>query len=96
MSGRLQDFDASGLSCLEQARTLYNAYFALSTGRRAVRVVYDNYTVEYRPLMQGDVAQLRDLYMRIRNGCAEAQTLPDLSEGTRVRRGPPIWGTIGR
>ena len=85
------------LTCLEQARTLYGAYTTLIMGKQRVRIAYANYNVEYKP---GDAAHLKalvQLYTQIRNSCQEAiDTLPDITPGMSVRRGPPVYGTLSR
>lgn len=93
-------FDATAfhaMSCLDKVKFLHDVYLQLLSGNQRVRVQYHNFTTEYRPQYQNDVAALRDLYMSYWNMCEEARaTLPDLSVGAKVKRGPPSWGTIGR
>jgi hypothetical protein len=84
------------MDCFGQAQAIYNAYTTALMGGQRVRIQYDNHFVEYRPSTPADLSMLRDLYMQIRNGCQQAQCLPDLSPGSRVRRGPAIYGIIGR
>lgn len=86
--------DWSQMSCLDSCRNLYNAILAATTSGRRVRVAYDNYQVEYKP---EDYGQLRELYMTLRAQCPEALAqLPNLQPGARVRRGPPLWGSVRR
>jgi len=86
----------TGLSCLDQATNLYNAYVQMITGRQRIRVQYDGYYVEYAPKNAADIEAIRTLYMNIWNGCPEAQaSLPPLNVSS-VRRGPPVFGQMGR
>lgn len=85
------------MTCIEQCKSLLDAYHLLITGKQRVRIAYANYNVEYKPGQQGDLKALVQLYTTIRNSCQEAiNTLPDLSPGASVRRGPPVFGQMGR
>lgn len=82
-------FDITRLSCLEQARALFNAITEITTGRKKVQVRYGEQWIEYHRTSAGDLDLLRQMYQSIWSGCAEAQqALPDLRPGARARRGP--------
>jgi hypothetical protein len=86
--------DISRLPCLEQARQLYQAYFAVLTGKQRVQVRHGEYWVEYRPSAPGDIKKLEDLYETIRAGCPQAQCeLPSLQRAC-VGRGGPLRGYV--
>lgn len=85
------EVDWSASACVDACRALFNAAIAAQTQGRRVRVRYDNYEVEYKPEEYG---QLATLYETLRSQCPDAQSLPSLQAGRRVRRGMPIWGTV--
>lgn len=87
--------DWSTMSCLDVCKNLMNAVMVAQTQGKRVRVRYDNYEVEYKP---EECGALIALYNTMRAQCDDpaVQALPNLQPGKRVRRGPPIWGTVQR
>lgn len=86
--------DITALSCLEQARYLYNAYLGALTGQTEVQVRHGDYWATYRANSPTDMAKLAEAYQIIRGGCPEAMAqLPPLN-ARFGRRGPPIQGRL--
>lgn len=83
----------ASLDCFAQCQALYDAYTQMLMGKRRIRVIYDNYQVEYAP---NETAALLQLYNTLRAQCPQAAALPNLQPGNRVMRGPPIHGTMQR
>ncbi len=84
--------DLSRLSCLEQCRSLYNAYVKMLTGDQRVEVRQGENWVQYRSNAPGDMDRLAGLYMNLWQCCPDAQAvLPPLSRKF-VGRGPAIGG----
>ena len=83
--------DFSRMNCLEQCRALLNAYQSMLSGTHRTQVRHGDYWVEYRANKPADMVNLRNLYMTMRQECADAmRLLPDLSPSARVRRGPGL------
>jgi len=87
---RTPRLDFSKMSCFQQAESLLNAYQRMLSGGQRVEIRHGDYWVQYRNNQPADMAALRDLYQQIRSNCPQAQCLPDLSPGARVRRGPGL------
>lgn len=93
---RTPKLDFNRMNCFEQAKSLLDAYQRMLTGGQRTEIRHGDYWVQYRNNSPADMTMLRNLYSQIRSGCPEARSLPDLSPGARVRRGPglplKIWG----
>ena len=85
----------AGLTCLEQCKALYEAYMMVITGNKRVMVSYGEYSLQYS---QANADSLLQAYNTHHAQCPEAKAagLPDLDPGRRVRRGPPLHGTMRR
>ncbi|MGE0698095.1 MAG: hypothetical protein AB7O57_03290 [Hyphomicrobiaceae bacterium] len=85
---RTPKLDFTQMDCLQQAKALLNAYTRMLSGGQRTEIRHGDYWTQYRSNSPADMAALRDLYQQIRQTCPAAQSLPDLSPGARVRRGP--------
>mgnify|MGYP001801333976 CR=1 FL=1 len=91
-----KEFNFAGLGCLEQAQNLYNAYISMLTGQQRVRIQYGNDYVEYAAKSTQDMDALRHLYMTIWKDCPEAQNVLPAINNHSARRGPALFGQLGR
>lgn len=88
--------DLANLSCLDQAKHLYNAYLRMLSGGQRTVVRHNDFWSEYRSNTAGDMDRLRELYETIRSGCPAAQkALPSLDPAGAKRRGKPATLCIG-
>lgn len=96
MSTKTKDIDVSSLPLIEQVRQVYGAYMLMVMGKQTVQIRYGNHWVQYRHTTPADVEQLRQFYMTLWNQlpCDQRASLPDLSLGKRVQRGPAVGGVF--
>jgi hypothetical protein len=87
---RTPKLDFADLPCIEQARSLLNAYNRMLTGGQRTQVRHGDFWTEYRSNSPADMLALRNMYAQIRQNCPAAAALPDLSPGARVQRGPGL------
>lgn len=87
--GQAQSFDVQNAgSCINELRTIYNAYLAAIAGKTRVVVRFNDRWSEYG---KPDAAALLTVYMTLYAQCPSAATsgLPNLNPQLKVKRGPP-------
>ena len=93
---RTPKLDFSRMDCVEQCRSLLDAYNRMLSGGQRTEIRHGDYWTIYRANKPADMATLRNLYMTMRVQCPQAMhLLPDISPSARVVRGPGARLIIG-